>query len=448
MRRRPSRRQAFALVAATGTVLALALVATTSGGPAAGATAGPTAKAEARDLKVTDAERGTLARADTTTVLYDGTGGSANGGPAGSNVQAQSAGQATPADVTDPPTTSSTTMPEPTTTAPTNVAPPLDPPVDEAPAVEEPPAPPEADQPADQGPVQGGPVDESASDGADGANGSGGPSGPARATLTELLAVGETATRGTVLYRADDEPIVALLSSTPLFRDLRVGVTDGPDVQAVESELRALGYSGFTVDDHYDAGTAAAVRRWETELGRAEPDGVVTVGEVRLLAEPTAVLEHGAEVGDLLEPDDAVLVLGAESRVLEADVEAAEVGSWAVGTPVELTWSDGSTTSGSVVEVGRDVADSQVPIVVALAAGTGTEAPIGSRVGIVRTVAERTGAVAVPVSAVLQGEGGPAVRVAGNGRDRLVPVELGIVDDGWVEVTEGLEVGTSVRLPG
>jgi hypothetical protein len=142
------------------------------------------------------------------------------------------------------------------------------------------------------------------------------------------------------------------------------------------------------------------------------------------------------------------MVLGAESRVIEAEVEAEEAAGWGVGTSVEVEWADGTKSSGSVVEVGRDVKDGQVPIVIALEEGSGAEAPIGSRVDLFRTVEARTGAVAIPVSAVVQGPDGPAVRVVGSKEDQLVAVELGIVEDGWVEVTEGLEEGTEVRLPG
>jgi multidrug efflux system membrane fusion protein len=469
--RHPSRRQAAVGLAATGVAVALALLATSSAGGAAGAASGRTTAAEHRDLRVTDDERGTLARSDTTTVLFDGTGGRSDGGPAGSNVQAQTGTDVTPASVEDPcapttstpfgPTTSSTildpttstTCPPPTTTS-TTLPPPTS--TTQPDPVEPPPSETPIDPGLDTGDAPELPTDDGRSPVTDrqapdqgelGTVDPGGTSGPARATLTELLAVGDTATRGSVLYRADDEPIVALLSTTPLFRELRAGVADGPDVAAIESELRNLGYSGFSVDERYDAATAVAVERWERDLGRSAPDGVVTVGEVRLLEEPTTVLEHAAAVGDLLEPDDAVLVLGAESSVIEADVEAAEAAAWAVGTPVEVTWADGTTTTGSVVEVGRDVTDSQVPIVVALEPGSGTEAPIGSRVDLVRTVEERTAVVAVPVSAVVAGADGPAVRVAGAGGDEVVSVELGIVDDGWVEVTRGLAEGSEVRLP-
>ena len=481
---RPTRRQAAAALALAGGLAAAAAV-VTSGGAGAAGSPGPIATAQARDLRVTDEETGTLGRADSTTVVYDGTGGRVGGGPAGSApVVGQSTGTAVVADLaaapsqacgapsstssTSPtsstsststsststsstatttcPSTTTTSRPPATTTTVPATLPPLAPPADEPPGAG-------GDEPEDGGGLdQGGPGPTGGELPADRPDGSdvqspseGGPS----ATLTEVLPIGQAAGRGTVLYRADDEPIAALLAADPLFRDLSVDTDDGPDVAALEANLVELGYgSGLTVDERYDAATAAAVTAWEEDLGRAGPDGVVTVGEVVFLEEPTTVLGHEAQVGDLLEPGDAVLELGAESRVVELDVLAEEVRDWPAGTAVALDWGDGTTGSGTITEVARDVVDGEVVLVVSLAPGDGQERPVGSRVGVVRTVAQRDGALAVPVAAVVEGDGGPAVRVVGAGADTRRPVELGIVEGGWVEVTSGLEPGDEVRLPG
>jgi hypothetical protein len=465
-RPRPSPRQAAAALLVAGGLVGGA-VALQSDGAGATSSAGPTATAVTRDLRVTDDEAGTLARADTTTVVYDGTGGRVGGGPAGSQVTAQAAGTATVAQLAGSPTQDcglatpgppstdgststtacpTTTAPEPPTTTTIEPPPPVLPPEDTQPPDDTLPPDDAAPQEEQRGPVVGAPTSPSP----DGLvpEGSDTGSGPPSATLTELLPIGSQATRGSVLYRADDEPIVALLAATPLFRDLTTGV-EGPDVAALEANLVELGYgSGLDVDEDFDAATAAAVREWEEDLGRADPDGIVTVGEVTFLDEPTAVLGHEAAVGDLLEPGDPVLVLGTESRVVESDIVAEDASDWPVGTTVTLDWGDGTTGTGTVTEVSRDVVGGEVAFVVTIAEGGGADRPVGSRVGVVRTVAERTGVLAVPVAAVVDGDDGPAVRVAGDGADRLALVELGIVDAGWVEVTSGIDEGTAVRLPG
>jgi multidrug efflux pump subunit AcrA (membrane-fusion protein) len=61
----------------------------------------------------------------------------------------------------------------------------------------------------------------------------------------------------------------------------------------------------------------------------------------------------------------------------------------------------------------------------------------------------RPGVLAIPVAAVSEGPAGDAaVRVVSGAEDEWRPVELGLVAEGWVEVTAGLEAGEEVRLPG
>ncbi|MGH9258897.1 MAG: hypothetical protein ACRD08_03210, partial [Acidimicrobiales bacterium] len=99
-------------------------------------------------------------------------------------------------------------------------------------------------------------------------NGSGDPDGGSEvpsATLTSLLDVGATASRGTVLYTADQQPVVALIGDLPAWRTLKEGVDDGADVRQLEENLVALGYgTDLDVDETFTAATAAAVEAWET----------------------------------------------------------------------------------------------------------------------------------------------------------------------------------------
>jgi len=55
----------------------------------------------------------------------------------------------------------------------------------------------------------------------------------------------------------------------------------------------------------------------------------------------------------------------------------------------------------------------------------------------------------VPVAAIIDDGGSPAVRVAQpDGPDRTSRVETGLVADGWIEITAGLDGGEEIRLPG
>jgi hypothetical protein len=302
----------------------------------------------------------------------------------------------------------------------------------------------------------GGPA---APDGADGDNGDGddGGSEVPTATLTSVLDVGATADRGTVLYTADEQPVVALIGDLPAWRTLEQGVDDGPDVRQLEENLVELGYgAGLDVDETFTASTADVVDAWETDLGRAAPDSVVTIGDIVFLTASGDVLGHEAAVGRHARRRSPVLTIGSEQRIVVAKVDATSAlapsgRGWAPGSTVELEWADTTTTEGTVFGTGRDVTDGQVELIVAV--GTGDAGAGERRSGAEATVtlvgARRDGVVAVPVAGVVDDGGSPAVRlVQADGRDHVVQVETGLVADGWVEITAGLDAGDEIRLPG
>jgi hypothetical protein len=169
------------------------------------------------------------------------------------------------------------------------------------------------------------------------------------------------------------------------------------------------------------------------------------------LTTPGDVLGHEATVGDTLQAGSPVLTIGSEQRIIVAGIDATEAGSWTPGSTVELEWADGTTTQGTVYGVGRDVTDGQVELIVAV--GTGDSGVGQRRSGAQATVtlvdARRDGVIAVPVAAIIDDGGSPAVRIAQpNQPDQLVPVETGLVADGWIEITTGLHGGEQIRLPG
>jgi peptidoglycan hydrolase-like protein with peptidoglycan-binding domain len=271
---------------------------------------------------------------------------------------------------------------------------------------------------------------------------------PPSTTLTSLLDVGATAERGTVLYTANEQAVVALVGDLPAWRTLARGVDAGADVRQLEENLAVLGYDPGTVDQTFSAATAAAVKAWETDLGRTAPDGEVSLGDVVFLTAPGDVLGHEAAVGEPLGPGAPVLSIGSEQRVVVAAVDATAAGGWAAGATVVLEWSDTTTTEGTVIGTGRDVTDGQVELTVALGTDVGDRRS-GAAATATLVGARRDDVVAVPVAALVDDEGEPAVRVVQpDGADAIVPVATGLVADGWVEITAGLEAGEEVRLPG
>ena len=254
-----------------------------------------------------------------------------------------------------------------------------------------------------------------------------------------------------MLYRADFEPVVALIGDLPFWRTLERGVDDGDDVEQLERNLAALGYGDdIVVDRTFTAGTAEAVEAWETDLGRSDPDGVVALGDAVALSSAGDVVGHDAAIGDTVRSGAPVLTIGSERRIIDAAVDVADAPLWTAGTTVALEWADGTTAQGTVSGTGRDVAGGNVELVVTVGAGAAAgERASGAVASVTLAGARRDDAIAVPVSAVVDGDAAPAVRlVVPGGPDRIVGIETGLVAGGWVEITSGLDGGEKIRLPG
>ncbi|MFT4050989.1 MAG: peptidoglycan-binding domain-containing protein [Microbacterium sp.] len=110
----------------------------------------------------------------------------------------------------------------------------------------------------------------------------------ATGTITQTFCqAGTTITSGTSLLYVDDAPVIALYTSTPLYRDLAAGDT-GSDVRALQEELARLGYD-VTSDGYYGWGTREAVRALEEAAGQTKPDGLLTLAEAAWLPQTDIV---------------------------------------------------------------------------------------------------------------------------------------------------------------
>jgi multidrug efflux pump subunit AcrA (membrane-fusion protein) len=276
-------------------------------------------------------------------------------------------------------------------------------------------------------------------------------SSKATGTVTWLPKVGATVKRGQAVLRADNLPVVLLYGVLPMYRELRPGV-EGPDVALLERNLGDLGYGGFTVDDEYTDLTARAVRRWQKDLGRArtgvvDPSSVVVAdGAIRVAGR--SVRPGAPATGEVL------TYTGAES-VVTVDVDAEKAGWAEPGVKVTVTLPNGKDTAGRVASIGakatpKDPGDTPtIPVTVAL----DEDAPLGKlREGPVTATyvsEQRKNVLTVPVAALVAlAEGGYGLEVVGGSGHRFLPVQVGLIADGKVEVRgDGLAEGMTVGMP-
>ncbi|MBX6388675.1 MAG: peptidoglycan-binding protein [Frankia sp.] len=277
-------------------------------------------------------------------------------------------------------------------------------------------------------------------------------------TLTALPAAGTVVNRGEALYRVDDAPIVLLYGALPAYRALTPGTT-GADVAQFEQNLRDLGYQGFTVDDSYTSGTAAAVRAWQKNLGLPQT-GTVDLGRVVYALGPVRVNTLSASVGDVLQPGSSVLTFTGMSRVVTLELEVSDHRLAAEGTAVDVALPNGRKVTGkvadtrTVIDTGGSGGESDEPTTkIQTTVTVDDEQALAefdqASVTVSFVASQRENVLTVPVAALLAlAEGGYGVEVVEGTATRIVPVETGLFADGRVEVSgDGLTEGMTVGMP-
>ena len=281
---------------------------------------------------------------------------------------------------------------------------------------------------------------------------------PLQGRITWLPTAGAVIRRGGTLLSVDNQPVQLFYGAKPAWRDLSTGVDDGPDIRQLEQNLAALGYDPdhqMTIDDHYTAATAAAVKRWQKARGLDQTGVFTTAMPAVFLPWAVRVNALSASVGGQAAPGGPAYTVTSDRHQVSVDLDVSQQSYVKQGDRVQVVLPNGRRVKGRINEVGR-VAETSgdppnqtttVPVTVALdnpkAGGRLDQAPVEVYV----TTETRKGVLAVPVSALLAlKEGGYAVEtVDAAGRHQLVAMRLGVFSNGMVEVSgSGLRAGTKV----
>ena len=276
-------------------------------------------------------------------------------------------------------------------------------------------------------------------------------------TVTAIPDVGTTIDRGRALFRIDDKPVILMYGSIPAYRTLTAGhaghpATSGADVREFETNLAALGYTGFSVGTAYSASVAAAVRHWQRDVGVAQT-GDVELGRVYYTSGPIRVarqkLTPGAVAGG------PILSYTSTSRLVTATLQAHNQALATLGAHVTIALANGKDVDGTVISVGTpsddQTAADQEPTLDVVASLDDPTAVDGLDDGPARVsfvAQERKNVLYVPVGALLAlAEGGYGLQIIDGDRTRIVAVTTGLFAAGNVEITGGdITAGMTVGM--
>ena len=277
-------------------------------------------------------------------------------------------------------------------------------------------------------------------------------------TFSELPSPGRLISRGQVLYRVSNGPVVLLYGDTPAYRSLFEADT-GPDVRQLNHNLVALGYATRSEldpnSDYFSASTAHALERLQNKLGEDET-GALIEGQAVFLPGRIRIAAVRAILGRNAVRGVPIALATSTSREVIVDLTASQQTEVRVGDRTQITLPSGQTTPGVVSAIGT-VANSgssgpTLPVDIKLehpkAAGTLDQAPVQIEI----TTATIRHALIVPIDALMARSGGEyAVETVGaQGVHHLEAIRLGTFDDaaGTVEVAGDLHPGERIVTPG
>ncbi|MEU4067336.1 peptidoglycan-binding protein [Streptomyces wedmorensis] len=226
----------------------------------------------------------------------------------------------------------------------------------------------------------------------------------------------------------------------------------GMDVLQFESNLAALGYTGFTVDEKFTSGTERAVKRWQKALGVPET-GRIGLGDVVYASGRIRIGQPGVRLGAAA-GDNALTYTGTTRKVV-VNASAQEV-SWAVrGTGVTVVLPDGNPVRGEVASVGRQATAPEggagntpptLPVTITVPDQGALGRLESGPVTVEYTGRRRENVLTVPVAALVAlAEGGHGLETPDG---RFVAARTGLFADGMVEVSgPALREGMKARIP-
>ncbi len=260
-------------------------------------------------------------------------------------------------------------------------------------------------------------------------------------TVTELPSVGTVVDQGQVLYRIDNEPVVLLYGTVPLYRAFGPGMTAGPDVVQLEQDLLRLGYGqayGLVANGDFNFSDEQAVRAFNEAEGLPSGDQLA-LGTVLFEPGPIVVTVDSVGLGASVAAGGAVVSLEMDTPQVTVQMASSQASDITEGTPAMVTISSPSEILHGKVTSVAPTTGANVTLTVSLDDSPASLALAQRSVFVQFDVQTLTNVYIVPISALVATIGGQyALQEAlGAGRSTLIAVSVGALDniDGLAQVS-------------
>lgn len=288
--------------------------------------------------------------------------------------------------------------------------------------------------------------------------------GSGSGTLTWLPPIGTVVNRGDPLYEVDGKRVTLFYGSRPVWRDFTSGMSDGVDVEQLESNLRDLGFGdGLTVDQKFTSATYYAIRRWQQAI-HVTVTGSVPMGMITFMPGAVRVNGHELKLGAQVGPGAPVEYGTSNEPAVNLNASTQQLGWIKVGDTVLVTLPDNKARNGKVSAIGATTTttssgsggasngQSQSTVAVTVHVDgdvTGFVDQATVQVWVIR--ATHNNVLTVPIAALNSvSDGKYEVIVVDGTTTRRVAVQTGLFDDltGTAEVSgDGLAEGQKVQVP-
>lgn len=269
--------------------------------------------------------------------------------------------------------------------------------------------------------------------------------------VTRLVAApGDTVDAGDPLLELSGRMIVAWGGDRPFWRELAVD-SSGDDVLMLEELLVDMGLLS-SPDDDFDAETETAVTAFQSQLGFAQPDGVLRLGDLAFGVWPARVGSVPVRVGDVVGESERLVEFTEPTMSIQVDLTPSQRLTIRQGDRVRATvTATRDVFTGEVVSVATEAnVDEAGSETYRATIGLDSEVPSevdGAAAQVSIVVESAVEVVAVLVSALtVDAEGIDVVFVSSADASDPVErrVEVGLSEGNWVEVRSGVTAGDVV----